>query len=157
MADGGWQMADGGWRMADGGWRMANAATERAAHVSWVPESGWPLPPHGWAAASGEEKFDLSERIVRFGDILNTEGPLVEIRSRLVFANQAVGVDGSSQRGRACARPDPAGQASGEWRENSSHVDVGGQPGFPGGRKSVAPSALPLSAMMRGPDGGKTA
>ena len=24
---------------------MADGATERAAHVSWVPERGWPLPP----------------------------------------------------------------------------------------------------------------
>jgi len=31
--------------MANAGWRMADAATERAAHVSWVSESGWPLPP----------------------------------------------------------------------------------------------------------------
>jgi hypothetical protein len=91
MADGKWQMADGKCRMADGKCRMADAATERAAHVSWVPESGWPLPPHGWAAASGEEEFDLTERIVRFGDILNTEGPLVEIEPRSVFVNPAVG------------------------------------------------------------------
>jgi len=46
---------------------------------------------NGWAAASGEEKFDLTERNVRFGDILNTEGPLVEIGSRSVFGNSADG------------------------------------------------------------------
>jgi hypothetical protein len=37
------------------------------------------------------EKFDLTGRIVRFGVILNKEGPLVEIRSRSDFANSAVG------------------------------------------------------------------
>jgi len=37
------------------------------------------------------EKFDLTGRIVRFGVILNEEGPLVEIRPRLVFANSVVG------------------------------------------------------------------
>jgi len=46
---------------------------------------------YGWAAASEEEKFDLTGRIVRFGVILNKEGPLVEIRSRSTFANSAVG------------------------------------------------------------------
>jgi len=46
---------------------------------------------NGCAAASGEQKFDLSERIARFGDILNREGPLVEIGPRSVFANSAVG------------------------------------------------------------------
>ncbi len=41
--------------------------------------------------ASGEEKFDLPEAIARFGDILNMEGPLVEIRSLSVFGISAVG------------------------------------------------------------------
>jgi len=49
------------------------------------------LPPHGRAAACGEEKFDLSERIARFGDILNRERPIVEIGPRSVFVNPAVG------------------------------------------------------------------
>jgi len=46
---------------------------------------------NGRSAASGEEKFDLPEAIARFGDILNMEGPLVEVGSRWVFANTAVG------------------------------------------------------------------
>jgi hypothetical protein len=46
----------------------------------------------GWAAASWEEKFDFSEEIARFGDILNIEGPLLEIGLRSVCANSAVGV-----------------------------------------------------------------
>jgi len=49
------------------------------------------LPPHGWAAACGEEKFDLSEAVARFGDILNRERPVVEIGPRSVFVNPAVG------------------------------------------------------------------
>ncbi len=31
------------WQMTNAGWRMANDATKRAAHVSRVPESGWPF------------------------------------------------------------------------------------------------------------------
>ena len=46
----------------------------------------------GWAAASGEEKFDLPAGIARFGDILNMEGPLVEIGSCSAFDNSVVGV-----------------------------------------------------------------
>jgi len=34
---------------------------------------------NGRTAASGEKKFDLSEGVARFGDILNREGPLIEI------------------------------------------------------------------------------
>src|SRR5208282_3859483 len=56
---------------------------------------------------------------------------------------------GSSQRGRVCSRPEPAGLASGSvglglgrGRENSGQVDVGGQPGFLGARRRVAASAL---------------
>ncbi len=68
-----------------------------ANHVSFVPESGWPLPPpermvNGRAAASGEKRIDLSEEIAWFGDILNIDGPLVEIGARSVFDNSAVGV-----------------------------------------------------------------
>jgi len=49
------------------------------------------------AAARGEERIDLSEeiawfgKILNFGDILNMDGPLVEIGSRSVFPNSAVG------------------------------------------------------------------
>jgi len=38
------------------------------------------------------QMFDLSEGIARFCDILNKDGPLVEIGSRSVFANSGVGV-----------------------------------------------------------------
>jgi len=44
------------------------------------------------AVASGEKVIDLSEQIAWFGDILNIEGPLLEIGPRSVFANSAVGV-----------------------------------------------------------------
>jgi len=49
------------------------------------------------AAASGEKRMDLSEEIawfgntLNFGDILNMDGPLVEIGPRSVFVNSAVG------------------------------------------------------------------
>jgi len=49
------------------------------------------------AAASGEKRMDLSEEITWFGnilnlgDILNREGPLVEIGARSVFVNSLVG------------------------------------------------------------------
>jgi hypothetical protein len=43
-------------------------------------------------AASGQERIDFSERIARFCDILNREGPIVEIGPRPVFGNSAVGV-----------------------------------------------------------------
>ncbi len=68
------------------------------------------LPPHGWAAACGEKKFDLSETVARFSDILNKERPIVEIGPRSIFVN-SVSVDGSSQRGKVRARPHPAGLA----------------------------------------------
>jgi len=51
----------------------------------------------GRPAASGEKRIDLSEAIawfgnmLNFGDILNRDGPLVEIGSRSVFGNSAVG------------------------------------------------------------------
>ncbi len=38
------------------------------------------------------EKFDLSEGVARFGDILNREGPIVVSGPRLVFVNPAVGI-----------------------------------------------------------------
>jgi hypothetical protein len=43
--------------------------------------------------SSGERggKFDLPEATARFGDILNMEGPLVEIQSLSVFGISAVG------------------------------------------------------------------
>jgi hypothetical protein len=44
------------------------------------------------AAASGEKRIDFCAGIAWFGDILNREGPLVEIGLRSVFVNSAVGV-----------------------------------------------------------------
>ncbi len=49
------------------------------------------------AEASGEKRIDFSGGIawfgnmLNFGDILNMDGPLVEIGSRSVFANSTVG------------------------------------------------------------------
>jgi len=51
----------------------------------------------GCAAASGEKRMDLSEEIawfgniINFGDILNMDGPLVEIGPRSLFGNSADG------------------------------------------------------------------
>ncbi len=88
--------------------------------------SGHERMVNGWAAASGEEKFDLPEGIARFGDILNMEGPLVEIGSRSVFDTLTIRrlVEGSSQRGRVYARPDPAGPGGcrrGAWGVGRKH------------------------------------
>ncbi len=60
--------------------------------------SGHERMVNGRAAASGEKRIDLSEEIAWFsnilnlGDILNMNGPLVEIGPRSVFVNSAVGV-----------------------------------------------------------------
>ncbi len=59
--------------------------------------SGHERMVNGRAAASGENRMDLSEEItwfgniLNFGDILNMDGPLVEIGSRSVLGNSAVG------------------------------------------------------------------
>src|SRR5208337_3878366 len=63
--------------------RLGNIPRDQSA-------SGHERMVNGRAAASGEEKFDLPEAIARFGDTLNTEGPLVEIRSLSVFGISAV-------------------------------------------------------------------
>jgi len=51
--------------------------------------SGHERMVYGWAAASGEKRIDFVY-IACFGDIL-IEGPLVEIGSRSVLTNSAVG------------------------------------------------------------------
>jgi len=59
--------------------------------------SGHERMVNGRAAASWEKRMDLSEEIAWFGnmlnfdDILNMDGPLVEIGSRSFFANLVVG------------------------------------------------------------------
>src|SRR5208337_3548523 len=45
---------------------------------------------NGRAAASGEKRIHLSETIAWFGDMLNRDGPLVEIGPRSIFGNSAV-------------------------------------------------------------------
>ena len=54
--------------------------------------SGHERMANGWAAASGKKRIELSETIAWFGDILNRDGPLVEIGPRSVFDKSAVGV-----------------------------------------------------------------
>jgi len=46
----------------------------------------------GPTAASGKERFDFSAGIALFGDILNIEGPFVEIGPCSVFDKSTVGV-----------------------------------------------------------------
>src|SRR5271157_1454833 len=53
--------------------------------------SGHERMANGWAAASEEKWIELSETIAWFGDILNIDGPLVEIEPRSVFNNSVVG------------------------------------------------------------------
>ncbi len=59
--------------------------------------SGYERMVNDRAAASREKRMDLSEgiawsgNILNFGDILNMNGPLVEIGPRSVFANSVVG------------------------------------------------------------------
>ena len=86
----------------------------------WIPETETVNPPTvavviglhgvGETAPEEEERIDLSAGITWFGDILNIEGPLVEIGSRSVLEIPR-SVSGISQRGRVYARPDPAGVA----------------------------------------------
>jgi len=53
----------------------------------WVALSA----PRLGGGVCGEEKFEHSERIARFGDILNKERPIVEIGPCSIFVNPAVG------------------------------------------------------------------
>jgi hypothetical protein len=101
---------------------------------------------NGRAAASGEKRIDLSEEIAWFGDILNIDGPLVEIGPRSVLSTR-LSVTGSSQRGKVLG-------GRGQWHENSDQVDVGATllSGVP-----ESGCTLRLSARIRRPDGGKTA
>src|SRR5271157_3127205 len=75
------------------------------------------------AAASGEESVDFVGTNRLFGDILKYTGRSSRsgpVRSLPIRQS----VNGSSQRGRVCARPDPAG-AGGVGRKNIVQVNVG--------------------------------
>jgi len=73
------------------------------SHPAGTPEplasiaSGHARMVNDRAVASGEKRMKLSEEtawygnMLSFGDILNRDGPLVEIGSRSVFANLVVG------------------------------------------------------------------
>jgi hypothetical protein len=78
--------------------------------------SGHERMVNGGAVASGEKRMDLSEEIAWLGNIPNLGDILTErdrsSRSRPVRSFPIrMSVDGSSQRGRVRARPDPAGEA----------------------------------------------
>jgi len=83
---------------------------------------------YGSTAASEDKRIDFSVGIARFGAILkgrdrsSRSGPVRSLPNRL-------SVSGSSQRGRVCARPDPAGPGVGRgaWgvgRENGDQWPV---------------------------------
>src|SRR5208337_4999252 len=79
---------------------------------------------NGWAAASEEKRIDFSARVAWFGDILNRRGVAHGDRAPFGLC-QFVCRSGSSQRGRVCAQPDPAGGAgAGVGRKNSGQWSV---------------------------------
>ena len=53
--------------------------------------SGHERMVNGRSAAGEEKRIELSETIAWLGDILNRDGPLVEIGPRSVFNNSAIG------------------------------------------------------------------
>jgi len=55
-----------------------------------IERSGHQRTVNGCATASWKKWIDFSREIVRFGDILNREGPLVAIGPGSVFGNPAV-------------------------------------------------------------------
>jgi hypothetical protein len=91
------------WSATHGINTQACPQAEGTAHIFLVPESDGPFRAlalsayghermvNGRAAASGEKRIDLSEAIAWFGDILNIDGPLVEIGFRSVFDNLRAG------------------------------------------------------------------
>jgi hypothetical protein len=92
---------------------------------------------NGRAAASGEKRIDFSVGSARFGAILkergrsSRSGPVWSLPIRLSVA-------GSSQRGRFCARPHPAGLAWSVGHEAGEQWpgDGGDHPRFPGAKKA---------------------
>ena len=67
---------------------IRQARLERLA----LSASGHERMVKGPTAASKEQRIDFSAGIAWFGDILNIEGPFVEIGPRSVFDKSAVGV-----------------------------------------------------------------
>ena len=70
-------------------------------------------------------KFDLPEAVARFGDILNNKGGRSSRSGPRSISVNPWSVDGSSQRGKVCARPEPAGPGI---------VELGAGDQWPGGR-----------------------
>jgi len=76
------------------------------------------------AAASGEKRMDLSEEIAWFGNMLNF-GDILTKRGRSSRSGPVrslairLSVDGSSQRGKVCARPEPAVLGGSAWSEGT--------------------------------------
>ena len=95
--------------------------------------SGHERMVYGPTAASEGKRIDLSAGIAWFGDIMSIEGPFVEIGPCSVFGKSAVGVRQYSQRGRVCARPDPAGL------EDGGEIVASGERIVPSGRRIREP------------------
>src|SRR5271157_1353718 len=93
---------------------------------------------YGWAAASEDKRIDFSVGIARFGAILkerdrsSRSGPVrfLEIRRW---------VSGSSQRGRVCARLDPAGPGVGRGAGEKWPGRRWGPTRFPGCQRVAGP------------------
>ena len=121
-----------------------------------VQRSGHERMVNGRAAASGEKSIGFSARIAWFGDILNRErdrssrsGPVRSLSIQSDVRCEAVASGGGSVPGL-----NPLVLAS--WSVGAGEQWPGGCWGhsrFPAARKWVA---LPLSARIRRPDGGKT-
>src|SRR5271157_5017564 len=103
---------------------------------STLSASGHERMVNGRVEASGEKRMDLSEEIAWFGNMLNL-GDILTERDRSSRSGPVrsfairMSVDGSSQRGKVCARPEPAGVAwsvrrgEGEqWHGNSGQWPV---------------------------------
>jgi len=112
---------------------------------------------NGWAAASGEKRIELSETIAWFGDILNRDGPLVEIGPRPVFNNSAIGArQGSFGHALAtgkdrwrCRRASRRRHREARLVLQTSYLSRTIVPG------SIFPGSI-FSSLICGPDGGKT-
>ena len=112
-----------GHRNRDGEGRHSLEAIRQALlELAALSASGHERMVNGSAAASGEKRMDLSEEIAWFSNILHF-GDILTKRDRSSRSCPArsfpirMSVDGSSQRGKVCARPQPAGP--GGRRENS--------------------------------------
>src|SRR5271157_1844915 len=103
---------------------------------------------YGRAVVSEEKKFDLSDTVARFGDILKKGGRSSRsgpARSLSIWRS----VDGSSGRGTVCARSDPPLVGRGGGAVEVEAVGAGEQ--WPGGRWGPIrfPESEPVGSRFR--------